>query len=69
MSLSAANDFLKEKTLNTTIGLTHKFTNNISFNAIYLNSTYSEDIQEHTQANAYYKQQERSFCPGRRNAD
>ena len=56
MSLSAANDFLKEKTLNTTIGLTHKFTNNISFNAIYLNSTYSEDMQEHTQANAYYKQ-------------
>ena len=56
MSMSAANDFLKEKTLNTTIALSHKFTENISFNAIYLNSTYSEDLQEHTQANLYYKQ-------------
>lgn len=56
MSMSAANDFLKEKTLNTTIALSHKFTENISFNTIYLNSTYSEDLQEHTQANLYYKQ-------------
>ena len=56
MSMSAANDFLKENTLNTTIGLSHKFNEHISFNAIYLNSTYSEDMQEHTQANLYYKQ-------------
>jgi tonB-dependent siderophore receptor len=56
MSMSAANDFLKENTLNTTIGITHKFNEHISFNAIYLNSTYSEDMQEHTQANLYYKQ-------------
>lgn len=56
MSMNAANDFLKENTLNTTIGLSHKFNEHISFNAIYLNSTYSEDMQEHTQANLYYKQ-------------
>ena len=56
LSMSAANDFLKENTLNTTIGLTHKFNEWLSFNAIYLNSSYAEDMQEHTQANAYYKQ-------------
>lgn len=55
-SLSAANDFLKENTLNTTIALTHKFSDHISLNAIYLNSSYSEDMLEHTQANLYYKQ-------------
>lgn len=56
MSMSAANDFLKEKQLNTTIGFTHHFTDNISLNATYLNSSYDEDLQEHLQANAYYKQ-------------
>ena len=55
-SLSAANDFLKENSLNTTIALTHKFSDHISLNAIYLNSSYSEDMLEHTQANLYYKQ-------------
>lgn len=55
-SLSTANDFLKENTLNTTIALTHKFCDHISLNAIYLNSSYSEDMLEHTQANLYYKQ-------------
>ncbi|WP_454946849.1 TonB-dependent siderophore receptor [Capnocytophaga leadbetteri] len=55
-SLSAANDFLKENTLNTTIALTHKFSDHISLNAIYLNSSYNEDMLEHTQANLYYKQ-------------
>ena len=55
-SLSTANDFLKENTLNTTIALTHKFSDHISLNAIYLNSSYSEDMLEHTQANLYYKQ-------------
>ena len=55
-SLSAANDFLKENTLNTTIALTHKFSDHTSLNAIYLNSSYSEDMLEHTQANLYYKQ-------------
>ena len=55
-SLSAANDFLKENTLNTTIALSHKFSDHISLNAIYLNSSYSEDMLEHTQANLYYKQ-------------
>ena len=52
-SLSAANDFLKENTLNTTIALTHKFSDHISLNAIYLNSSYSEDMLEHTQANVF----------------
>ena len=55
-SLSAANDFLKENTLNTTIAISHKFSDHISLNAIYLNSSYSEDMLEHTQANLYYKQ-------------
>ena len=52
-SLSAANDYLKERLMNITLGLTHKFTDRISFNSTYLNSSYDEDMQEHNQANAY----------------
>ncbi|MDO4229103.1 MAG: TonB-dependent receptor [Capnocytophaga sp.] len=55
-SLAASNDFLKEKTTNLTIGFTHKFTENLSFNSTFLNSTYTENLQEHNQANAYYMQ-------------
>lgn len=56
-SLSASNDFLKETTMNVTLGLTHKFTDNFSFNATYLNSSYTENLQEHNQANSYYMQE------------
>ena len=54
-SLSATNDYLKENLVNITLGVTHKFTDNLSFNATYLNSSYDEDLREHNQANAYVK--------------
>ena len=63
-SLSASNDFLKEVTANFTIGLTHKFTDNFSFNATYLNSSYSENLQEHNQANSYYLQERNNASSG-----
>ena len=52
-SLSAANDYLKERLVNITLGLSHKLSNHVSFNSTYLNSSYDEDMQEHNQANAY----------------
>ena len=57
-SLSATNDFLRETQMNITLGLTHKITDNLSFNSTYLNSSYSEDLREHNQANSYYMQQQ-----------
>ena len=56
-SLSATNDFLRETQINVTLGLTHKITEDLSFNSTYLNSSYSEDLREHNQANSYYMQQ------------
>lgn len=57
-SLSATNDFLRETQMNITLGLTHKITDALSFNSTYLNSSYSEDLREHNQANSYYMQQQ-----------
>ena len=57
-SLSATNDFLRETQMNISLGLTHKITDNLSFNSTYLNSSYSEDLREHNQANSYYMQQQ-----------
>ena len=57
LSLSATNDFLRETQMNITLGLTHKITEDLSFNSTYLNSSYSEDLREHNQANSYYMQQ------------
>ena len=57
-SLSATNDFLRETQMNISLGLTHKITDALSFNSTYLNSSYSEDLREHNQANSYYMQQQ-----------
>ena len=57
-SLSATNDFLRETQMNISLGLTHKITDNLSFNSTYLNSSYSEDLREHNQANSYYMQEQ-----------
>ena len=57
-SLSATNAFLRETQMNISLGLTHKITDNLSFNSTYLNSSYSEDLREHNQANSYYMQQQ-----------
>lgn len=52
-SLSASNDYLHENLMNVTLSLTHKFNQHLTFNSIYLSSSYDEDLQEHNQANAY----------------
>ena len=53
LSLAAANDFLKEKLLNVTTSLVHQFSDNLTFNSMYLHSTYDEDLQEHRQVDTY----------------
>ncbi|MEM8566806.1 MAG: TonB-dependent receptor [Bacteroidota bacterium] len=52
-SLSASNDFLSEESVNATISLRHQLTENISFNSIYMRSSYSEDLLEHRTANRF----------------
>lgn len=63
-SLSATNDFLRETQMNISLGLTHKLTDNLSFNSTFLSSSYSEDLQEHNQANSYYMQQGNNINTG-----
>jgi iron complex outermembrane receptor protein len=53
LNLGAANDFFKSKELILTANLSHKFSENISFNASYMKQTWSEDLQEHRTTNAF----------------
>lgn len=55
LALSAANDFLNEQTYIVTLSVNHQFNNNLSFNAAYSKTGYSEDLLEHRSANAYAK--------------
>ena len=52
-ALNAANDFLKEESLNTTLSFQHQFSDRIKFNSIYLHSSYHEDLLEHRTANTF----------------
>ncbi len=52
-SLSAANDFLNEESINATISLQHKFSDRITFNSVYMRSSYREDLLEHRTANSF----------------
>lgn len=52
-SLSAANDFLKEENINATVSFQHRFSDNITFNSIYMRSSYREDLLEHRTANSF----------------
>lgn len=52
-ALNATNDFLEEESINATISLRHQFTENISFNSLYMRSSYREDLQEHRTANQF----------------
>lgn len=46
-SINATDDFLKEKTLNLTLSLTQKVVKGLTFNGIYMRSTYDEHLLEH----------------------
>ena len=52
-ALNAVNDYLKEESVNATISLNHQFTPNISFNSVYMRSTYAEDLLEHRSNNVF----------------
>ena len=52
---SAANDYLREQTLNLTFALSHQLAEGLLFNSTYLYSSYSEDMMEHSQDNAFVK--------------
>lgn len=54
-SLSAANDYLKEQTVNVTLSLSHELTKGLLFNSTYLYSSYDEDLLEHSQDNSFVK--------------
>jgi iron complex outermembrane receptor protein len=53
LNLGASNDFFKSKELILTANLSHKFTQNISFNAAYMKQSWTEDLQEHRTTNAF----------------
>jgi iron complex outermembrane recepter protein len=53
LNLGASNDFFKSKELILSTNLSHKFTENISFNAAYMKQTWTEDLQEHRTTNAF----------------
>ncbi|MBD8488737.1 TonB-dependent receptor [Echinicola sp. CAU 1574] len=52
-SLNAANDYLKEESINATISLRHEFTDQLSFNSVYMRSNYAEDLLEHRGNNKF----------------
>lgn len=55
LNLGAPNDFFNSKELILMANLSHKFTQNISFNAAYMKQTWTEDLQEHRTTNAFAK--------------
>ncbi len=63
-SLNAANDFLEEESINATLSLRHQFTERISFNSIYMRSSYREDLLEHRTSNTFARLADGSQDPG-----
>lgn len=60
-SLSAANDFLNEISLNATVSLQHKFSDKVSFNTQFMRSSYDEDLLEHRTSNRFASLADGSF--------
>lgn len=53
LNLGAPNDFFKSKEFIVMGNLSHRFTDQISFNVSYMKQTWSEDLQEHRTNNAF----------------
>jgi iron complex outermembrane recepter protein len=53
LNLGAANDFFKSNELIWTANLNHKFSQKVSFNAVYMKQSWQEDLQEHRTTNAF----------------
>ena len=54
-TLSAANDYLRENSVNLSFALSHRLAQGLLFNSTYLFSSYDEDLLEHSQDNAFVK--------------
>ncbi len=52
---SAANDYLRENSVNLSFALSHRLAKGLLFNSTYLFSSYDEDLLEHSQDNAFVK--------------
>ena len=52
-ALNATNDYLNEESLNATLSFRHQFSQQFSFNSVYLRSSYDEDLLEHRTANTF----------------
>ncbi|MDN3668086.1 TonB-dependent receptor [Echinicola jeungdonensis] len=52
-ALNAANDYLKEESINATISLRHQLTEGLSFNSSFMRSNYDEDLLEHRSNNTF----------------
>jgi iron complex outermembrane receptor protein len=53
LNLAAPDDFFKSKEFIVMGNISHRLTENISFNASYMKQTWSEDLQEHRTTNAF----------------
>ncbi|HEY0608885.1 MAG TPA: TonB-dependent receptor [Chitinophaga sp.] len=53
LNLAAPNDFFKSKEFIVMGSISHRFTENISFNTSYMKQTWTEDLQEHRTTNAF----------------
>lgn len=53
LNLGAPNDYFRSSELIWMANLSHKFSNNISFNASYMKQTWTEDLEEHRTTNAF----------------
>lgn len=51
LALNTADDHLFEKTYNVSFSLSHRFSDDLTFNAAYLKTGYREDLYEHRSAN------------------
>ncbi len=63
VALNASNDYLKEESLNATLSLRHQFSQRLSFNSVYLRSSYDEDLLEHRTANTFATLSDGSLDP------
>lgn len=53
LNLGAPNDFFKSDELILMANFSQKFSQNLSFNAVYMKQTWKEDLQEHRTTNAF----------------
>ncbi len=60
-SLSAMNDYLNEISINATVSFQHQFNENLTFNSIYMRSSYDEDLLEHRTSNRFASLADGSF--------